>query len=410
MTPENRTSNEDKSARRLVLVMGLLLAVLLGGDWFLRFYWFAWHETIWLKSRPIAETPTAPASFLFTEQEVPPRTGGDLSHLIPIPDVRKRYEERHAGAVVTLDPAGFRNVPYDPSTQFSVVVVGDSYMAAGLPLSNQASAVLSALMGEPILNRAVPGRGPFQSVLRLLNEMDAGSQPPRLVVWGFIEREVSGSAFARFVQQLQAFSSREKAPAIPEAPAASGLRWAALAPASLRVALPNSSAMAQISRKTWSLIQYYGARRLPSEILVLEEAGQPPMLGYGEALASMYWTPAERDLPLAVQSVVFIRDFLAARNLRLIVVPIPDKEQIYRDLIPRSAWRGGQPPYASILPAFVGGLHSNGVPVVDLSPTFMAARARGERLYWRDDTHWNETGIRLAAEEIARLVSALRAP
>ena len=42
------------------------------------------------------------------------------------------------------------------------------------------------------------------------------------------------------------------------------------------------------------------------------------------------------------------------------------------------------------------------VPVVNLLPVFAQATAQGQRLYWRDDTHWNDAGIRLAAQELWR--------
>ena len=53
------------------------------------------------------------------------------------------------------------------------------------------------------------------------------------------------------------------------------------------------------------------------------------------------------------------------------------------------------------------GLKEAGVPVVNLMPVFQAATARGTRLYWRDYTHWNDAGIRLAAEELWRQVRPL---
>lgn len=401
---------EAGRARRILLVFLGLFVVLTGGDWFLRFYWFRWQELLWIKARPaVAQDHPAPVG-AFTEKEISPREGGDLSHLIPIPKARLAFEETHPGALVTVDPEGFRTPAYDPASRFDVVVVGDSYMAEGLPMTNQFSMRLSSLLGTPVLNRAVQGRGPFQSVVRLLNERGTPERAPRWLIWGFIEREISGPAFERFVKQLYALEAENKGAAGHDSVVPTGIRWAALAPFSLRTSLPDSSALAQASRKAWNLIRYYGAGQLPSEVMVLKEPGQAPLLGYGEALTSMYWSPEVRNIPQAVQSVVYIRDFLAERNMQLVVVPIPDKEQIYRDLIPRSAWRGGRPPYPSCLPEFTAGLQSNGVHVIDLSTVFASARARGEQLYWRDDTHWNENGIRLATEEIARTLKVLRTP
>ena len=60
-----------------------------------------------------------------------------------------------------------------------------------------------------------------------------------------------------------------------------------------------------------------------------------------------------------------------------------------------------------MLAAIAQGLDAAGVPVVNLMPVFQEATARGERLYWRDDTHWNDAGIRLAAEELWRVTGPL---
>jgi hypothetical protein len=50
------------------------------------------------------------------------------------------------------------------------------------------------------------------------------------------------------------------------------------------------------------------------------------------------------------------------------------------------------------------GLRQLGVRVVNLAGIFRERAAtdfeNGEYLYWRDDTHWNARGVRLAAERI----------
>ncbi|HOO22031.1 MAG TPA: hypothetical protein PL011_11660, partial [Kiritimatiellia bacterium] len=62
---------------------------------------------------------------------------------------------------------------------------------------------------------------------------------------------------------------------------------------------------------------------------------------------------------------------------------------------------------ADLLAAIAAGLSEAGVPVVNLMPVFREATEAGQRLYWRDDTHWNDAGIALAAEELWRKVEPL---
>ena len=49
-----------------------------------------------------------------------------------------------------------------------------------------------------------------------------------------------------------------------------------------------------------------------------------------------------------------------------------------------------------------------GVSTVNLEPVLHAAAneafERGELIYWPDDTHWNPTGIEIAAHEIGRVL------
>ena len=52
-------------------------------------------------------------------------------------------------------------------------------------------------------------------------------------------------------------------------------------------------------------------------------------------------------------------------------------------------------------------MKKQGVAVVDLAPTFLAYRGihPDDLLYTKQDTHWSGTGIRIAAEEIAKELS-----
>lgn len=386
-----------RKVRTVLVVLGLLYVVLLAGDWFMRFYWFNWQEVFTSAApagAPAAHPEARPA---FTEKHLPPRRGGDLSGLIGLAAVRARFEQERPAAVITLDPDGYRNIPYAPGQPFDVVVVGDSYMAEGIPLTNLISARLSRQLDRPVLNRAIQGRGPFQSIMRLLQGYEGGGHAPRWMVWGFIEREISGPAFSGFVYQLEARPDKKTAAA------PSGFPWGQLAPSMLRKSLPNSSALAQFSRKSWNLLEYALTGQLPGDVFMFAAAPEegPPMLGYGEALKSMYWTPEERNLDQAVWAVGYIRDYLARFGIRLLVVPIPDKEQVYRDRIPRQAWLNGREPYPSVIPEFLAKLRAAGIPGVDLFTPFQEASRQGVELYWRDDTHWRDEAIRLAADRIA---------
>ena len=90
----------------------------------------------------------------------------------------------------------------------------------------------------------------------------------------------------------------------------------------------------------------------------------------------------------------------------MVVLLVPEKEQVHvQALSPerRRALAGS----VELLGAIASGLAAEGVPAVDLMPVFREATAAGRRLYWRDDTHWNDAGIQLAADQLWRKVGPL---
>lgn len=91
-------------------------------------------------------------------------------------------------------------------------------------------------------------------------------------------------------------------------------------------------------------------------------------------------------------------------NLDLLVLLVPDKYSVYGPLLQEPDVRSeGVDPYLDRLEAV---LRQAGIPVVNLLPVFRRQAGdlldRGEYLYWRDDTHWNATGIGVAARELGR--------
>jgi alginate O-acetyltransferase complex protein AlgJ len=104
-----------------------------------------------------------------------------------------------------------------------------------------------------------------------------------------------------------------------------------------------------------------------------------------------------------------IREFqrmLAARGVDFLFVPVPTKEEIFPDALdPAGRPRAGKVvnPYGRKL---LLDLAREGIETIDLLPAFLAARSRAEQrgeepLYQRQDTHWTDRGLRLAAELVA---------
>lgn len=114
-------------------------------------------------------------------------------------------------------------------------------------------------------------------------------------------------------------------------------------------------------------------------------------------------TNATND-PLA--AIVDFRDQLATRGIRLVVMPVPNKESVHPDrLTTRVApGRGLLAPRTQDL---LDRLRAAHIEVIDLFKEFSQARQRTSSasqacLYLAQDTHWSAAGVALAAKAAAR--------
>jgi alginate O-acetyltransferase complex protein AlgJ len=105
--------------------------------------------------------------------------------------------------------------------------------------------------------------------------------------------------------------------------------------------------------------------------------------------------------PLPV--IVEFKNELAAHGVDFLFVPVPSKVELFPDeLDPAFKSLSGRVVHPA-LRQFLLSLTEHGVEVVDLLTPLLAARAAGdaadqEPLYQRQDTHWTDRGLRLAAD------------
>jgi lysophospholipase L1-like esterase len=116
--------------------------------------------------------------------------------------------------------------------------------------------------------------------------------------------------------------------------------------------------------------------------------------------------PPEDTSQDPLTAIASFRDQLAARGIRLLVVPVPNKESTYPERISRRA-QGAGVIASRQTRQLLQQLESAGVEVVDLFEEFRRARQDGaysnpHELYLAHDTHWSPKGVRLAAEATAR--------
>lgn len=402
--PDLRTKFESARPRWLRGWVGVWLAawlLVVAGDWGARLSIFRWQDQ-WLPVRN-SSVATSTGAALPRSHTIPAQMGAGLTKMLPGAWLAARYSESHPEIDLPRDSWGYFNSFEVTTGAYSVVMVGDSFMVS---LGTQTVAQVLAEVGHiSVYNHARPGSGPFLELRRFLAS-DRFNPPPRVVVWNLTARELGAALFQR--QAVQAWFDRALAVDAQPSSATPGILWDHLAPAALRKSWPSTSLTAYYARQAWRLIEWQVFREWPTDVLGADDPQFGPMLFYGENLRVLPLLTAETDAPPVVRTVMAVAEGLRERGMALVVLLVPEKEQIHLQALPlerQQALANG----LELLTAIAEGLESNGVPVVNLLPVFQAATARGQRLYWRDDTHWNDAGIRLAAEELWRVVEPLLA-
>jgi hypothetical protein len=119
---------------------------------------------------------------------------------------------------------------------------------------------------------------------------------------------------------------------------------------------------------------------------------------------------AKRATNDPIAAIVDFRDQLAARGIRLLLLPVPNKESIYPDYLTRRS-----ADLANVLAPrtrhFLHELARADIEFVDLFGVFSEARktdsSSNHSLYLAQDTHWSPAGVDLAAKVVARRLTTL---
>jgi len=390
--------SSHRARRWVVFCIGVWLLLILG-DWAVRFRVFRWQDQ-WMPRRE-AEVPTALPGMAAQQQRIQAQQGGGLTQMVPVPWMVDRYAESHPAYTEYRDAWGYANGPLPEGKSYSVVMLGDSFMLS-LGTQNLAQ-VLAQLGGIEVYNHARRGAGPFLEMRRFIAS-DRFDPPPPVVIWNLTARELGAPLFLR--QDVDYWFDQAGTASLGLGGFHAGIRWDLLAPSELRKAWPNTSLVAYFSRRLWAQLKlavFYG---WPSDVLGTEDPQFGPMLFYRENLRVLPLMTERTDAPAVVQTVLKAARRFHERGITLVVLLVPEKEQIHiRALSPEDQQALARGP--ALLGAIEDGLKKEGVPTVNLMPLFQETTKQGTRLYWRDDTHWNDAGIHIAAEELWRVTEPL---
>jgi SGNH hydrolase-like domain, acetyltransferase AlgX len=308
-------------------------------------------------------------------------TFGDIAALSPRKDLR---EERRVRFITDND--GFRNDSSNWATDrpLDLIVLGDSFCAVGGTTQAQTmGSVLAKDHSLNVYNLSIGSHGPLQEYATLV--LESGRLKERegtTVLWVlFTGNDLDDSYFT----DLETLS-----PPI--------LSWRAQL-AARYTSFREGSAVRQLMR-----------RADHSDLLISRTApdGRTVLFFKPYADRTSRTVDEVRHHPnFAHLSATFtlMRQFAQTKHLRVVVAVVPSKEEVYSWLFNREPeWTSPREPsgFSIVAHEFCD---LNGFKFFDLKPTLIEASERkfkesGELLWWRDDTHWNGVGQRVAADAI----------
>lgn len=398
-------------AGRGALIFLLGFSLLAGGivlvEWYSRFARYHWEMQLINLPPPLPSEAVAPGPD-FTTNVFPASRGGDLTSLIGLPRFAQPYMEERKPGLTIKDTLGFVNRPYDALATPDVVVVGDSFMTVG-SLENTFASQLADRSGLFVYNRALLGHGPFVSLENYLDDPRHINKPPRFLVWGFAEREISPKTFLRLYHAMTWRDEITRDGEIELDRLQAGrnvyVHWKSLSPAQLKSSLPATSLFTQTAQWIWNRTSCLLFGRLhPDLIPASTDVLDGPMLFYRYHVEAIATRLSDDDVVMVAKAIKELNALCRKRGMTLIVMLIPEKEQMYRDWIPARYHTPENPLPPSSIGAIEVALRDAGVHVVNLIPVFNEATAQGKRVYWRDDTHWKPEGISMAAAEVWRVM------
>jgi len=395
--------------RRWMMVLIVLFGLWVAADWTLRFVVFRWQDSFVTHGRNVsaASSPTETSGFSWKVQDFPVQMGGSLSKMIPLVQARENYEEYHDAFSWCFGTDGYiwgtteeRANQMAGTKHFDAVLVGDScWVSAGTQIVSE---VMGDLTGKTVLNRGRPGGGPFLALRWWAEHGPADGLSTDVIVWNISSREIGAPLFGR--QDVSGWFNRSADAPDREAgekpTTTSVIQWDTLNPRRLDHSLPNTSMTAYFAKKAWAC-----ARLLigiwPQDVVGGDDGTLGPTLYYRYNFEQLAGQSLKNDVPVVTAKIMEADSILKASGTQLVVVLVPEKEQVADSGLSADK-RESLSESLEVMRALEQDLKGKGIRVVNLLDPFRNATARGERLFWRDDTHWNDAGMYLAAHLIAQ--------
>jgi hypothetical protein len=312
-------------------------------------------------------------------------TYGDMTRLLGT----YRYGELQERVIIT-DAYGFRNEDGNPP-QIDWIALGDSYTVGAISQHEAWPILLAEQRGEHVYNLGMSGTSPWQQYVTLAVEMPRLRRSPLpAVIWMLF----TGNDLAEIYLQETDIDE---------------LDWnvASEYPQTYYLNFRDQSPVGAVLARLVTHPQ--------QNVMIDSMPGGEPILFYQPYLANAVLlerhvrnNPKYKALLLTLHAA---RLFAEEQGLPLYVVIAPTKEEVYRWVWEDEAQSGTDAPISMIGQMMLKAAQEEGLCVLDLAPIFDAEARRlyveeGQLLWWRDDSHWNLRGNRLAAESIGEWLDA----
>lgn len=314
------------------------------------FFYFRFQEALMVyKLDYLFPGPFYPLQKLTMDEE------GDLGHGTPFAVKKRSYWE--------TDRFGYRKT--DSTEQHDIVVIGDSCIYGnGLTQKDIFSEVLQRKLHRNVYPYA-PGK-----LNEFIHDSRFTAMQPRVVIFEIIERNIlaidplngttAKNMKARFASKMKSIMKNN------------------------REQLTSSTMFADRLLKMEQL-NYFKSRLIP------------PTIGF--RYHDLFFlqgptAPVSADQSEINKTITIISEYnryFKNNNVVFIFMPVPNKETIYYDLLPGKH-------SATILKQVLQGLQKADIPSVDLLSAFEAYKQNGGNPFQVDDSHWNSTGVTIAAD------------
>jgi SGNH hydrolase-like domain, acetyltransferase AlgX len=344
-----------------------------------------------------------------TSQQIPFRTFDGYEAYEP--NTKFEFTNERAQTIsIDTDERGLRN-PLGTYSGTDTIVLGDSFVSAiSTPEPLTFVGDLRA-RGVAAYNAGVDGAGTFQEFYLLRDHLaDSGARAVVLVF--FLGNDFRDNYWGNFIEPEKAHGMPEPLSKLEKARGMPGPLSMGLTLSPVRVALRRTCNVSVLCRRLYDQL-FLGW---------LEGMAGDPMGSYalGEMLMLREEDPRAKVAEIKTKAALGeIRDLVAGRGGRLLILGIPSKAQVLRSFKEITAYRRDPRAEEFAIETFRGQFswdrpdqildnlcRALAIPYVSLLEPF---RSAGQlQLYFNLDTHWRDAGQRLAADLLTSALASTK--